>query len=60
MAKEIEGKLVYEQDSKHYHRFKIMTDIDLDVQGTVYFPKGSDELPDKVILERVKGPDTVI
>ena len=59
MEKEITGKLIYEQDSKHYHRFKINTNVDLDVQGTVYFPK-SDELPDKIILTRVKGPDTVV
>ena len=54
MEKEITGKLIYEQDSKHYHRFKIKTDIALDVKGVVYFPKSFDELPDKLILERVK------
>ena len=49
--KEVRGRFQYEQDSKHYHRFKI--EIDKGIKGSLYISKDS-ELPDKVVLERVR------
>ena len=49
--KEIKGRLIFEQDSKHYHRFKIVTDTNEIIVGSVYIKKDA-ELPDKIILER--------
>ena len=49
--REIKGKLIYEQDSIHYHRFKIDTHTNGAIVGSVYVQKDRD-LPDKIILER--------
>jgi hypothetical protein len=49
--KEIKGKFRYEQDSKRFHRFKIETDTDTGVVGTVYVPKDKVTMPKKIVLE---------
>jgi len=51
--KEIKGQFRFDQDSKHFHRFKIETE--LGIVGTVYIPKdmGGDKLPKKIILDYV-------
>ena len=49
--KEITGKFRYEQDSKRFHGFKIETDADIRVVGTVYVPKDVTTMPKKIILE---------
>jgi len=48
--KELKIKFRYEQDSKRYHRFKII-DPQGYVTGSVYFSKDMEELPAKVVLE---------
>ena len=52
--REIKGKLIYEQDSIHYHRFKIETHTNGAIVGSVYVQKDRD-LPDKIILVREQG-----
>ena len=49
--REIKGKFIYEQDSKHYQRFKIETQTNGAIVGSLYVQKDRD-LPDKIILER--------
>ena len=50
--KEKETKLVfrYEQDSKRYHRFKII-DPKGHVTGSIYFSKKMRELPNLLVLQ---------
>jgi len=56
MDTEVKGKFRYEQDSKRYHRFQIETNEGL--TGTVYIPKHSQPLPEKLVLERADiAPD---
>ncbi len=50
--KEVRGKFKYEQDSKRYHRFIIVTDTG--IVGTVYVPKDKESMPKKLILEYAK------
>lgn len=47
--KEMTGKFKYEQDSKRYHRFQVITDTG--IVGTIYVPKGAESMPKKLILE---------
>jgi len=47
--KEITGKFQYEQDSKRYHRFQIITDEG--IVGTVYVPKNIEAMPMSITLE---------
>ena len=49
--KEINGWFRFDQDSKRYHRFQIETDVG--IVGTIYVPKESDGLPEKIILAYV-------
>jgi len=49
--KEVKGKFRYEQDSKRFHRFKIETDSDTGVVGTVYVPKDKVSMPKTIVLE---------
>ena len=49
--KEIKGKFRYDKDSKRFHRFKIETDADIRVVGTVYVPRDKISMPKKIILE---------
>ncbi|UCC95819.1 MAG: hypothetical protein JSW40_03495 [Candidatus Omnitrophota bacterium] len=48
---EIEGKYIFNQDTKRFHRFKIETDNGL-VNGTIYIAKDRDgqKLPKKITL----------
>jgi hypothetical protein len=46
--KEITGKFKFEQDSKRYHRFQIITDTG--IVGTIYVPKNAESMPEKLIL----------
>ena len=48
MREEIKGKIVFEQDSKRFHRFKIQTDSG--IVGSVYIPKKIERMPKKLIL----------
>ena len=48
--KEIKGLFEYEQDSKHYHRFRV--EAHSRVVGSLYVPKDV-ALPDKITLIRV-------
>ena len=43
--KEMKGRFEYEQDSKHYHRFRV--EADSRVVGSLYVPKDV-ALPDKI------------
>lgn len=49
MPETVEGVFKYEQDSKRYHRFKIETETG--IVGTVYIPKESEGMPQRLILE---------
>ena len=49
--REIKGKFIYQQDSIHYYRYKIMAEINETIVGSVYIKKDA-ELPDKIILNR--------
>lgn len=48
---EVIGSYKYEQDSRRYHRFKILTDEG--VIGTVYIPKELDPFPKRIVLDLV-------
>ena len=48
MREEVKGKIVFEQDSKRFHRFKIQTDAG--IVGSVYIPKKIERMPKKLIL----------
>jgi hypothetical protein len=43
-------KIVYEQDSKRYHRFKVV-DPDAEILGTLYIPKQMNPIPKRLVLE---------
>ena len=48
-----EGNLVWEKDSKRFHRYRVaMTDIN--IVGTLYFPRDVENLPDRLILDRLE------
>ena len=47
--KEVEGKFRYEQDSKRFHRFQVITDTG--IVGTIYVPKSAETMPKKLVLE---------
>ena len=47
--KEINSLFRYEQDSKRYHRFQVITDSG--IVGTIYIPKSAESMPEKLVLE---------
>jgi len=47
--KEIKGTFTYEQDSKRYHRYRI--EASGRIVGTLYIPKDTEEIPERIILE---------
>ena len=51
MAEEVKLIFRYEQDSKRFHRFKIV-DPDGKVTGSIYIPKDMKPIPSKLLLER--------
>jgi hypothetical protein len=51
-TKEVKGSFKYEQDSKRYHRYKI--EAPGGIVGTVYFPKDTEEIPRRIVLEDLK------
>jgi len=55
--KEITGKFQYEQDSKRYHRFQIITDEG--IVGTVYVPKNIEAMPMSIKKENGSCPVTL-
>ncbi|MCJ7540845.1 MAG: hypothetical protein MUO88_14410, partial [Desulfobacterales bacterium] len=48
MEKEIKGKFLFDQKSKRFHRFQIVTNAG--IVGSIYIPKNS-EIPERLILE---------
>jgi hypothetical protein len=46
--KEIEGTFKFDQDSKRFHRFKV--ECGKEIVGTIYIPKTSEGIPEKLIL----------
>ena len=50
--KQSTGKLTYEKDSMHYHRFRI--ESKQGIVGRVYIPKDMKPMPDRIVLDRVK------
>jgi len=52
--KETKLSLRYEQDSKRYHRFKIV-DPEGHVTGSIYFSKKMRELPNLLVLQMEKN-----
>ena len=49
--KEVKLKFRYDQDSKRFHRYKLV-DAEGYITGSIYFSKDLDQLPSKLILER--------
>jgi len=47
--KEVIGKFKFDQDSKRFHRFQVITDAG--IVGTIYVPKDAESMPKKLILE---------
>lgn len=54
MVKEFTGTILFQQDTRKYHRFEVTGPGGL--CGTIYFLKG-EGLPDKVVLERKQEDD---
>jgi len=50
-TKESKGTFKYEQDSKRYHRFKIEAK---GIVSNIYISKDMEQLPDRIILDKVK------
>jgi hypothetical protein len=53
--KEIKGKFRYDRDSKRYHRFQVKTETG--IVGTIYIPRESKPIPQKLILEYAGNND---
>ena len=51
--KTTEGKLVWEKDSKRFLRYRVAMS-DINIVGTLYFPKDVENLPDRLILNRLE------
>ena len=47
--KEVYGKFRYEQDSKRFHRFQVITDTG--IIGSIYVPKSAEAMPKKLVLD---------
>jgi hypothetical protein len=43
-------KIVFEQDSRRYHRFKVV-DPDGQIVGSLYIPKQMNPIPKRLVLE---------
>ena len=54
---EITGKFRFDQDSKHFHRFQIETDVG--IVGTIYIPKDKESMPKKITLEYANKADEI-
>ena len=50
MEKEVTGKFKFDKDTKRTHRFQIIVDGS-GVVGTIYIPKESDRMPERIVLE---------
>ena len=46
---EITAKLIYDKDSKRYHRFLVKSEGD-EITGAIYFRKKT-SIPDRVVLQ---------
>ena len=51
MSEEVKLKFRYDQDSKRFHRYRLV-DPEGYVTGSIYFSKDMEELPSKLVLER--------
>ena len=48
MDKKVEATLVFDGDSKRFHRFRVQHN---EITGTVYVPKSADGIPETIILK---------
>ena len=48
-----EGKLLWEKESKRFLRYRVAMS-DVNIVGTLYFPKDVENLPDRLILDRLE------
>ena len=46
----VTGKFQYQQDSKRFHRFQILTGS-AGIVGTVYIPRDKKSMPKRLVLE---------
>ena len=53
MSEEAKLSFRYEQDSKRFHRYKLI-DPDGYITGSIYFSKDMKELPKRLTLERME------
>ncbi|GAB6886980.1 hypothetical protein JCM13304A_04780 [Desulfothermus okinawensis JCM 13304] len=51
---DLKAKIIYESDTKRFHRFKIFSP-DGSITGTVYFSKSFKKLPKIVVLENERS-----
>ena len=52
MSEEIKLSFRYEQDSKRFHRYQVI-DAEGYITGSIYFSKDMEELPKRLVLERI-------